>query len=326
MKQFNVVVFGGLIIFAFSYISYKGISILFAKTDFSVVFDSVKEIPKVGIGMVSNVIDSTKEIFETKKIEINNENEKEFEIEKQISVKKEIVPVVEPKISAISYSVVNLKDSKVVMKKNDDRSYPIASLTKLVTAVVSRRLIDKDKKIEINEKMLSAYGNDAHFRKGETYSANDLLYPLLLVSSNDASEALAISYGRIGFIKAMNDFVQEIGAYHTYFADPSGISPQNVSNAHDLALIVEWIYKHDPEILKITANKSISIRGHVWTNPSHYINNASYIGGKNGYTPEAKLTTIAVMNLSRENIPHAIVLLGGVNRDNDIEALSSIVK
>jgi D-alanyl-D-alanine carboxypeptidase len=271
-------------------------------------------------------------LFSPKRVEIKTDEEsidtsKEDEIKNitDIASDKDMGSMQNKKITAISYMVMNLDKAKTILNKNESRSYPIASLTKLVTAVVSRRLNDKDKKIEINEKMLSAYGNDAHFRKGETYSASDLLYPLLLVSSNDASEALAQSYGRTKFIRAMNDFVQEIGAYNTYFVDPSGISPQNISNAHDLAIIVEWIYRHDPQILDITSNKSYSLRGHVWINPSHYLNNSKYIGGKNGYTPEAKLTTVAIMRLGKENQAYAIVLLGGKNRDGDIKELMQLV-
>ena len=80
--------------------------------------------------------------------------------------------------------------------------------------------------------------------------------PQAMVSSNDAAEAFARKYGRANFVKAMNNFTQEIGAYATYFADPTGLSKNNVSTANDLAIIVDWIRKNDPDILDITLQKT----------------------------------------------------------------------
>ena len=150
----------------------------------------------------------------------------------------------------------------------------------------------------------------------------ELLYPLLMVSSNDASEALARTYGRRDFIKAMNDWVQSIGAYQTYFADPSGLSPSNVSTAKDMAIIASAIYRDHPEIFQISAEKTQTVRVHTWTNPTHFLNLSSYAGGKNGYTTEAGRTSVSIFSISTpgsdRKTPYAVIVLNSRDRDRDV--------
>ena len=174
-------------------------------------------------------------------------------------------------IGAKAYAVMDTSDSSLVLSNNSDILLPVASLTKLVTAVIAYKVFSSDAEMTITKKVLATYGNTADFQEGETFTVHDLLYPLLLVSSNDAAEALAQTYGRQAFIKTMNDFTQSIGAYRTYFADPAGLSPQSVSTAHDVAIILDWIYKNQPGLLDITLEKSKTIRSHTWVNPTHFL-------------------------------------------------------
>ena len=173
----------------------------------------------------------------------------------------------------------------------------------------------------ITKKVLATYGNTADFQEGETFTVHDLLYPLLLVSSNDAAEALAQTYGRQAFIKTMNDFTQSIGAYRTYFADPAGLSPQSVSTAHDVAIILDWIYKNQPGLLDITLEKSKTIRSHTWVNPTHFLSWSYYLGGKNGYLPEADKTGALLFRFSSTTPVYAVVVLGSQSRDSDVVSL-----
>lgn len=230
------------------------------------------------------------------------------------------------RVTASAYLVKDLKTGAIAAEYGQDRLLPIASLTKLVTAIVARKLIPSDTEITITPRIMETYGNTAEFRAGETLTAGDMLYPLLLVSSNDAAEAYAQSYGRAKFIQAMNDFVQSIGAYRTTFADPSGLSPQNESTADDLATIVGWIRAHDPGILAVTAMKSRSVRGHTWVNPTHFLSWSYYLGGKNGYTDEADRTAISLFALGPSRDPYIVVLLGSSDRDADVIKLLAKVR
>ncbi|MFA6458986.1 MAG: serine hydrolase [Candidatus Paceibacterota bacterium] len=229
-------------------------------------------------------------------------------------------------ITANGYIIRNLDTDEVIAANNADTLMPVASLTKLVTAIVARKLIDPDEHIVLSKSIIDTYGNTAQFRAGEVFLAKDMFYPLLMVSSNDAAEAFAHNYGRKAFIEAMNNFAQTIGAYRTYFRDPSGLSADNRSTATDLAIILDWIRKNDPEILEITDMKTKTVRTHTWVNPSHFLNWSNYYGGKNGYIPEAKLTSAAIFTFGEEREMYAVVLLGSDSRDSDVVKLLSRVK
>lgn len=221
-------------------------------------------------------------------------------------------------ISASSYIVTDLSDNnEVLLEKNADTLLPLASVTKLVTAVVAKRLMDSDKQIEITQSMINTNGDTGRLRLGEKLTVDELMYPLLMVSSNDASEALARAHGRTQFIKEMNDWANSIGAYRTYFRDPSGLSVQNVSTARDITIITKWIKENMPEIIDITNLKSKTVRVNTWTNPTHFLNLSVYAGGKNGYTPEANRTGLALFKLANPERLYAVVLLGSSYRDED---------
>jgi D-alanyl-D-alanine carboxypeptidase len=221
-------------------------------------------------------------------------------------------------VTAKAYILKDLTTGSTVAGHNADQLNPIASLTKLVTAVIARRLIPDASRITITKSIMATYGNTADFTAGETFTASDLLYPLLIVSSNDAAEAYAQFYGRSAFIRAMNDFTQSIGAYRTSFADPSGLDPENVSTPNDMVIIIDWIRKNDPTILDTTAIHAKTIRSHTWINPTHFLSWSYYIGGKNGYLPEADRTTASLFTLGPNKDIYAAVVLGSDNRDADV--------
>ncbi len=229
-------------------------------------------------------------------------------------------------VTAVAYLVRNTENGQIVAGQNPDKLVPIASLTKLVTAAVADRLIEDDKTIKISGEVMKIYGNTGQFKVGETVRARDLYFPLLMVSSNDAAESLARSYGRRQFIQAMNDFVQSIGAYRTTFVDPSGLSADNRSTVNDLAMILEWIRLNKPEIMEITKLKTKTVRTHTWVNPSHFLSWSNYEGGKNGYTDEANRTAVALFAMGKEKIIYEIIILGSKVRDADMVKLLAKIK
>jgi len=236
-----------------------------------------------------------------------------------------VVPSITGPITAAEYEALDLRSGAILESKDIDRVAPIASLTKLVTAEVSRRLMASTTRIVITGAILAAYGSNGHLRLGETISAGELLYPLLLVSSNDAAEALAQGYGRKDFIRAMNDWVRSIGAYHTDFYDPSGLSHYTISTARDQTMILEWIYKNDPALIDILRSRSATVRLHTWTNSTHFLNLSDYAGGKDGFIPEAGETAASLFYADTANASssprYLIVVLGSQDRDNDVLSL-----
>lgn len=229
-------------------------------------------------------------------------------------------------IGAKSYLVKKLNGENTIAKFETDRLLPIASLTKLVTAVVASRLLEDSQKVKISKDIISAYGNNAGFKNGEVLQVKDLFYPMLMVSSNSSAEFLARAYGRDKFIKEMNHFVQSIGAYRTSFADPSGISPDNRSTANDLVIIIDWINKNSPLIIEITKLKTKTIRNHTWTNPTKFLSWSNYAGGKNGFTDEARNTSVSLFTMGKSKDLYAVVVLGTKTRDADIVKLLNRVR
>lgn len=244
-----------------------------------------------------------------------------------------------PVITASSYVVMDADTGEVVAEHDSYRARPIASLTKLVTASVAYEEMPPSQRVAVSRSMLVAGGNSANFHIGEKFLVSDLLYPLLMVSSNDAAEALAQSYGRRAFIMKMNDWANNAGAYHTYFADPSGLSPLNISTAHDVARILATVARDHADLLDVTLTKTKSTRLHTWVNPTHFLNMSTYLGGKNGYTDEAGRTGAGIFtavssasapaasrsagNIGTESISahsrrFVIVVLGSRDRDRDM--------
>lgn len=317
MKSFFITVFGGIVAVAFGVsIAYGG---SFAWRYLSPNISTVQN-SKISANTISSekTLPSNSYISGlTRKVTFTADQEEDFFSAATLSLPKSA----DKNISASGYIVKNLVRGDTVIQHNAEVLMPIASLTKLVTAVVAMKNMNPEERITLSKKITAVYGNTAGFRVGETFRTGDLLYPLLMVSSNDAAEAFAQKYGRQQFIQAMNDFVQSIGAYRTYFADPSGLSKENVSTANDLITIIDWIRKNQPDILNITRLKSKTIRNHVWVNPTHFLSWSYYVGGKNGYTPEADRTTVSLFALGKNNNPYAIVVLGSNARDNDVMKL-----
>lgn len=220
-------------------------------------------------------------------------------------------------ITAAAYVVKDLDTGRTAAGLDQDRRMPMASLAKLVTAAVARRLIPAGEIITLSASDESAYGNTAGFKAGESFKAGDLYYPLLMVSSNDAAEALAGAFGRPAFIAAMNSFAASIGAYRTSFADPSGLSPLDQTTPDDMAIVLDWLRKNDPGILAVTAMKSVTINGHIWINPTHFLSWSYYLGGKNGYTDQARMTGASLFKPGSAGDTYAIVVLGSSDRDGD---------
>jgi D-alanyl-D-alanine carboxypeptidase len=163
---------------------------------------------------------------------------------------------------------------------------------------------------------------------GDTFALSDIFYSLLLKSNNEAAEAIAITYGRDNFIKLMNGKALELGLSSMSFNDPSGLSPENVSNANDLFSFAKYLYNNQSGIIAVTKTKQYQIPNHSWINISKFINDKDYIGGKNGYTDEAKQTLVAMFRekIGKDYHNIAFILLDGAANKTDISKLSSFVK
>jgi hypothetical protein len=233
-----------------------------------------------------------------------------------------------PDVSAPSYMVTDLDTGEIIMQKNASTVRPIASLTKLVTALVSLEILNQFQTATVSSTAVGTYGQAGNLRVGQKLEVKELLYPLLLTSSNDASEVLAEHLNRHYFMESMNDKVRSIGLKNTQFDDPSGLSAKNVSTATDLSQLMNYLWNNKKYVLDLTTVKNYKGKDQLWSNNSRFDEDVNYLGGKNGYIDESRHTLITAHSLSLaefENRNIAIVLLGSENKEEDARALLSFL-
>jgi len=232
----------------------------------------------------------------------------------------------EPKISAESYIVGDLDTGEVIMAKNIEAKYPIASVTKLMTAYVANGLNTDDEIAKASKKALATYGQNGNFRAGEKVKVSDLLYPLLLESSNDAAEILAEHFDRTSFLNKMNQTAAKVKMTKTFYDDPSGLSAKNQSTVADLFKLTGYIKQNSKELLAITKNRSYKTKTHTWFSNNQFLMSPGYSGGKSGFTDPARQTVISTFDLplgKGVTRPIGIVLLRSKDRQKDV---SNIVR
>ncbi|GAA0177192.1 D-alanyl-D-alanine carboxypeptidase family protein [Clostridium sediminicola] len=194
-------------------------------------------------------------------------------------------------INARCAIAMDSKTGIVLFEQKANNITPMASTTKIMTALVAIKYGDLDKKIEISKKAASVSGNKVKYRAGEELTLRELLYGLMLKSGNDA--AIAIAEGVSGsveeFLKLMNEYAEEIGACNSHFETPHGLDSQNhYTTAYDLALITSKA-KEDELFSKIVNTRDIGAKQGGFTRSYHNINKILYQipnanGVKTGYT------------------------------------------
>lgn len=229
-------------------------------------------------------------------------------------------PVKISPISAKSYLVGNVKNGEIYISKNSKTVLPVASMSKLITAIQSIDQFTMSGTTTVIKSDLTP-PDLLTFETGETFTIEQALYPLLVNSSNVIAETLASTTNRVDFMNLMSSYAWEIGMSSTYFADPSGISPMNISSASDFFILAKYLYNLRPEILEITKTSKYIIatttnHGYHEINSTHpFVNQPNFLGGKTGKTPQAGETMLTILNI--KNIPIAFIVLGSTNRNKD---------
>jgi D-alanyl-D-alanine carboxypeptidase len=234
-----------------------------------------------------------------------------------------------PKTSSLSYLVGDIETGEIIFEKNPEFVFPIASVSKLMTAIVAKELLDLHNYVVVSKSSVNTYGTQGGLNSGERILITDLLYPLLIESSNDAAEVLADGLGRENFLKAMNNKAVQIGMASTTYNDPSGLSPKNVSSTKDLFVLAQFINKNYPDIWDITRVTEYGVLKHKWVNSNRLMRKPSFIGGKNGYTEEAFRTTVSVFDIpfkvfgTKDIVKRkvAVVILKSNEREADVDIL-----
>lgn len=222
----------------------------------------------------------------------------------------------------------NLKDiNKILFDKNSNAQLPIASLTKLMTAVIVLDNYNLSDTIVV-DKIADSYGPiEQDVKLGDVMSVEDFLNIMLVGSSNKSAYALSEgpggSFGEQNFVELMNKKAKDLGLKNTSFADPTGLSPKNISTAKDLAKLAEYILKSYPKIADISKMKEIYIYGfgNVKNTDQLLGEIPEIICSKTGFTAAAKGCLLLVINNSKNNDYLINVVLGADDRFSEMRKL-----
>ncbi len=225
--------------------------------------------------------------------------------------------VASPVLSAKSALVVDTDTGKVLYAKNRDVVRPLASLTKLMTALVAADLLpDRTKKVTII-KADEAGGGRLFIRQGDEVTVEDLFYLALVSSSNDAALALARATGksRAAFVSAMNAQARRIGLTRARFTDPTGLDAGNVATAKEVVPLLQAVVSN-PFLQRVVTTKEYRLalsEGKMstvqTTNKLLGSRSVQVLGGKTGYIDESGYNfAVNVQGTKGETL--TIILLG----------------
>ena len=238
-----------------------------------------------------------------------------------------------PLLTSQAALIFNNKTGEILYQKNADRVMPIASISKLMSAmVVLDARLDMNEPITITADEIDRLkGTGSRLAIGTTLTRGELLHLSLMSSENRATHALGRTYpgGMSAFVAAMNAKAQSLGMYSSRFYEPTGLNFQNVSTANDLNRMVAAASKY-PLINK----NSTSNYGSVWTanGRQNYKNSNALVREgswnielqKTGYIREAGRSMVVKANV--QNQPITIVLLNSptsTTRVNDARKIES---
>ncbi|HSX40830.1 MAG TPA: D-alanyl-D-alanine carboxypeptidase family protein [Candidatus Saccharimonadales bacterium] len=234
-----------------------------------------------------------------------------------------------PEILAQSALVYDLTSQKVLYLKNPKVKLPMASLTKIMTAIIAIENPQKDDHYVVSSKDI--VGEDSMgVTAGETYSLEELLYGLFLHSGNDTAEVLATNFpkGRTGFITAMNDKAKSLGLTDTHFTNPTGLEGDGAqyTTSYDLLVMTKYALEKFPLFDTVAATFDYHIP-YTSTHKEYYLENETNLltsypgvkGVKTGFTPEAGLCLVTYLDYHDHKIIG--VILNSGNRRQDMKEL-----
>lgn len=233
-------------------------------------------------------------------------------------------------VAAQSVLVIDVNSKKIVLQKNADAAWPVASITKLMTSLVVLAQVQSLSRVSTITKADEVAGARLRVPTGSRVSRKDMLYAALIGSANNAANAVARSTGlsKKVFVRLMNTKAKKIGMKQTLFVDASGISPKNVSTATDIATLALVAFAQKTiraavQLPQYTVRVSELVKvGKVkkWQTVLHPIKSTNallvddvgdftVLGGKTGYLPESQWNFVTEIQ-NAKNKPVLIVVLG----------------
>lgn len=201
--------------------------------------------------------------------------------------------IASPTTAAKAAALIDVSSGRILYSHNGDMELPMASTTKVMTAIVAIEHGRLDDKVKTSSRAVGKEGSSIYLRRGEVMSLHHLLYGLMLRSGNDAAVAIAEHVGgsEEGFVYLMNEQAKLLGLEHTQFRNPHGLDEKgHYTTAKDLARLSAYALHNKTfrEIVRTRRKKvpnSIDNWDYVWSNKNkmlHLYEGAD--GVKTGYT------------------------------------------
>jgi|CXWL01.1.fsa_nt_gi D-alanyl-D-alanine carboxypeptidase len=238
--------------------------------------------------------------------------------------------VQQPHVSAKYALIIESHSNQALYAKNVWDPVPIASLTKLMTALVVKENLPLDQVITVSDIINRVGGSKMGLNIGEMITVEDLLKGLLIASGNDAAMVLseAVAGNPEAFVSLMNERKLKLGLEKTQFVDPAGIQDGNVSSAFEIAHLAKYVFK-DALLSAMMREKEVIVESHDGTYKHTLINTDRLLGtdiahrilaGKTGTTPLAGQCLISFISNQPDRTTMTI-LLGSSNRYEDVKKL-----
>ena len=222
---------------------------------------------------------------------------------------------------------------EVVINKNSEAVVPIASITKLMTAmIILDRGLDLEQRIVVSREDVDTHkGTRSRLMPGTTLTRDELLLIALMASENRAAAALARTYpgGVPAFVKAMNEKAAELGMSDTQFIEPTGLSPSNVSSPRDLVKLVRAAHSY-PLIREYSTRDKATVK--AFNRPLRFVNTNGLVRNsrwdielsKTGYISEAGRCLVMHVRLASKDL--IVVLLDSWGKQSRIADANRIRK
>lgn len=230
-------------------------------------------------------------------------------------------------LSCRSCVLMDADSGRVLYQKDKDNPRLIASITKIMTAILAIESGRLEEEVTVGEEVLTMYGSNIYIELGEKMKLLDIVYGLMLRSGNDAAIVIATFIGGTEekFVEMMNKKAKEIGMTNTIFNNSHGLDEitQNKSTAYDMALLSSYA-SHNETYMKIVGTKKYTVqtdkKSYLWHNRNKLLNLYEYAtGGKTGYTPSAGRTLVT--NASNNNLNLTAVTLNDGNEYTSHETM-----
>lgn len=228
--------------------------------------------------------------------------------------------------SASSAVLMEQQSGRVLYAKEAHQVRRIASITKIMTAILAIESGELNDTVKVSENAVRAEGSSLYLKPGEKIKLENLVYGLMLRSGNDSAVAIAEHVGGSldGFVYLMNQKAEEIGMKNTHFANPHGLDDHedHFSTAYDMALLTRYAMTNDT--YKLIAGTKVHRAPNptenwdrVWKNKNRLLTELyDYTtGGKTGYTKRAKRTLVTTA--TKNNLDLIAVTLNGPDDWND---------